>query len=740
MSLFPISRAVSSWAVVLLFATGLLRAEPVSNEFTYQGQLLQTGSPVSGSFDLQFQIWDALAAGNSFGDPVVVEDVAVADGLFAVSVPLGDVIQMNGGQAMWMEIGLRPGADAGAFTLLAPRQPLTPAPVAFTIAPGSKMEASGPNGGSLFEIIDSGFGSRAVRVTANGGLGTAINAIAGEDSIYGIRATSSATFINGAAISGQSLHTNAIAGSSSGPNRSGVEGKHSTYSGYGVYGENSASTGTAIGVYGRSNSIDGIAVSGNASSTATGASGIGVYGVARGDNGIGVSGEAHTFSNSGIGVQGLSNAPDGIGVRGRADRFSGTGIGVHASTKVEDGYGLYAENESNSGESIAIYGRTNSNVGIAILGEIASSSSPSHAIKGVNPSTHGLASAVWGESTGTIGNPVGVRGTSNSHVGRGVLGHNTAVSGVAYGVYAQSDSPEGTAIYGSIPSTTGVNNAILGRTLSSEGRGVMGDGNSLTGVNYGVYGQTFSPDGFAGYFRNFANDGTALYAQSAGQTRNKPTLRVNNTAATSGVAAYVTSGSNFSTAHFANSGSGQVLWLQNGGTDADGAGGGDFISARNNAEDDSQFRVLTTGEVRSDVGFNTPAADFAEMLPAANDGAGLEPGDVLAIGPGAQLIRSTIAYQTSVAGVYSTKPGFVGGMPMEGAAIGTVPLAIMGIVPVKVSAENGAIAPGDLLAASATPGHAMKAGPNAPQGSIIGKAMGELPDGTGVIQALITLQ
>jgi hypothetical protein len=37
-----------------------------------------------------------------------------------------------------------------------------------------------------------------------------------------------------------------------------------------------------------------------------------------------------------------------------------------------------------------------------------------------------------------------------------------------------------------------------------------------------------------------------------------------------------------------------------------------------------------------------------------------------------------------------------------------VPMAVVGIVPCKVSAENGAIEVGDLLVASFTPGHAMK--------------------------------
>jgi hypothetical protein len=125
------------------------------------------------------------------------------------------------------------------------------------------------------------------------------------------------------------------------------------------------------------------------------------------------------------------------------------------------------------------------------------------------------------------------------------------------------------------------------------------------------------------------------------------------------------------------------------------------------------------------------------MVPAVK---GLEPGDVLVIGPDGTLILSTEPYQASVAGVYSTQPGFVGGQPVTGEVAGNIPLAVVGVVPVKVSAENGPIRPGDLLVSSSIPGHAMKAGPNPPQGTVIGKALGKLEAGTGIIKMLATLQ
>jgi hypothetical protein len=180
-----------------------------------------------------------------------------------------------------------------------------------------------------------------------------------------------------------------------------------------------------------------------------------------------------------------------------------------------------------------------------------------------------------------------------------------------------------------------------------------------------------------------------------------------------------------------------------GGFFANASTNGDLIAANDALSfSELEFRVSNNGEVYADGNFHSGGADFAELLPAA---AGLEPGDVLVIGPDGQLARSTEAYQSTVVGVYSTKPGIVGGgedgkVLSEMDLSGKAPLAIMGVVPVKASAENGAISPGDLLVASATPGHAMKADPNPSIGTVIGKALAGLDSGTGVIQVLVMLQ
>lgn len=58
---------------------------------------------------------------------------------------------------------------------------------------------------------------------------------------------------------------------------------------------------------------------------------------------------------------------------------------------------------------------------------------------------------------------------------------------------------------------------------------------------------------------------------------------------------------------------------------------------------------------------------------------------------------------------------------------------------IKVDATYGAVQPGDLLVSSPTPGHAMRAESPA-VGTVVGKAMEALDEGTGVIAVMITIQ
>jgi hypothetical protein len=78
---------------------------------------------------------------------------------------------------------------------------------------------------------------------------------------------------------------------------------------------------------------------------------------------------------------------------------------------------------------------------------------------------------------------------------------------------------------------------------------------------------------------------------------------------------------------------------------------------------------------------------------------------------------------------------------------GEVPVALLGIVPTKVTAERRPIRAGDLLVTSSTPGYAVRAAPVVvrgvaiyPTGAILGKALAPLRRGKGVIKVLVTLR
>jgi hypothetical protein len=144
-------------------------------------------------------------------------------------------------------------------------------------------------------------------------------------------------------------------------------------------------------------------------------------------------------------------------------------------------------------------------------------------------------------------------------------------------------------------------------------------------------------------------------------------------------------------------------------------------------------------------------SDFAEALPAKGGRTGYEPGDVLVLSRDREgaVEKTTRAHDARVAGVYSTRPAVLGA-DKDGATRvdpDDVPVAIVGIVPTKVSAENGAIRPGDLLTTATVAGHAMKATPVLVSGvalyatgTILGKALGSLEAGTGFIRVLVTLK
>jgi len=160
------------------------------------------------------------------------------------------------------------------------------------------------------------------------------------------------------------------------------------------------------------------------------------------------------------------------------------------------------------------------------------------------------------------------------------------------------------------------------------------------------------------------------------------------------------------------------------------------------------FRVeRETGNVFSDgpfygMGFLAGSADVAEWVQVWK---AVEPGDVLELDPDnpGHYRKSRGPCSDLVAGVVSTKPGFVLGSfsSTEDSGLSTPDralLALVGIVPVKVTDEGGPVQPGDLLVTSSTPGCAMRWDPESGEHcNFIGKALEPLESGKGVIQVLL---
>ena len=156
----------------------------------------------------------------------------------------------------------------------------------------------------------------------------------------------------------------------------------------------------------------------------------------------------------------------------------------------------------------------------------------------------------------------------------------------------------------------------------------------------------------------------------------------------------------------------------------------------------NQSGTTFTGKCHiSAAGTFVAGSDFAESLPARGGKARYQPGDVLSISRthAGQVLKSHEPFDPALIGVYSTRPAVLGADKGGITRVGKqeIPVAITGIVPVKATAQNGAIRPGDLLTSSSSAGRAMQAGANPRIGTVLGKSLGFLARGKGTIRMLV---
>jgi hypothetical protein len=156
----------------------------------------------------------------------------------------------------------------------------------------------------------------------------------------------------------------------------------------------------------------------------------------------------------------------------------------------------------------------------------------------------------------------------------------------------------------------------------------------------------------------------------------------------------------------------------------------------------SRLQIDQTGKVAVNVLQINGGSDVAEPFRIQHDH--VAEGSVVVIDdaePG-QLKLATTAYDTRVAGIISGAGGVSPGLSLQQKGLEEgQDVALSGRVYVLADADPAPIHPGDLLTTSERPGYCMKAidRSKAP-GAILGKAMGTLGQGQGLILILVSLQ
>ena len=187
-------RAHIVWVGVVLWLAASA-AQAVGTAFTYQGTLEDSGALASGNFDLQFRVLDGANA--SVGSTEVIDNVAVVQGVFTVALDFGASVFT--GADRFLEIGVRPGASSGAYTILAPNSPVFGVPYAQTsnVASVADVALTVDDGA----IVESDFATGAVssRAIVSGAVGNSeIAAAAVTNSKIGVLAVDTAQLADGA--------------------------------------------------------------------------------------------------------------------------------------------------------------------------------------------------------------------------------------------------------------------------------------------------------------------------------------------------------------------------------------------------------------------------------------------------------------------------------------------------------------------------------------------------------------
>jgi hypothetical protein len=144
--------------ILLLAVASSLQAAPMGTAFNYQGKLSDGTNAVTGLYDFQFSLWDAVSGGAQSGSTVPQNATPVTNGLFNVTLDFGSSV--FSGSARWLQVSVRTNG-AGGFSTLSPRQPIAPTPYALysanaALLGGQTTNAFAPAAGSPTYVAKSG--------------------------------------------------------------------------------------------------------------------------------------------------------------------------------------------------------------------------------------------------------------------------------------------------------------------------------------------------------------------------------------------------------------------------------------------------------------------------------------------------------------------------------------------------------------------------------------------------------
>lgn len=132
-------------------------------DFTYQAKIALSGTPITGTADFQFRLFDAATGGIQIGTMFAVSNANIVDGL--VSAPLNFGASAFNGDARFLEIAVRSPANTGNFITLTPRQRITGAPYALKVPGIDGHSLNSANGQLIDALYVNGMGNVGIGAT-----------------------------------------------------------------------------------------------------------------------------------------------------------------------------------------------------------------------------------------------------------------------------------------------------------------------------------------------------------------------------------------------------------------------------------------------------------------------------------------------------------------------------------------------------------------------------------------------